>query len=105
MAKILKPDGTIETVTEADLERGGPDPVRAVTEVSRAQAKIALHRTGYLTAVEFMVEAEGGEVAIWFADALNWRRDNPHVVTLGGALGLSPAEIDQLFTMASEIDA
>ncbi|GBU19354.1 MULTISPECIES: hypothetical protein [Methylobacterium] len=80
----------------------GPAPV---VDVTRAQAKIALHRAGYLDQVKVLVEEEGGEVAIWFAEANMWQRANPHVETLGAALGLSAAQIDDLFRLAAQIQA
>lgn len=79
--------------------------VNSVPEsVSRAQAKIALLRAGLLASVEQAVSAAGGEVAIWYADALTWRRDNPNILSLGTFLGLSDAQIDDLFRQAAQID-
>lgn len=78
-----------------------PDPVPEL--VSRAQAKIALSRAGLLPAVEQKVAEAGGEVAIWYADALNWRRDNAYIASLGAALGLSSEAIDALFQQAAQI--
>lgn len=79
-----------------------PNPVPA--SVSRAQAKIALSRNGLLASVEQAVAAAGREVAIWFADALTWRRDNPNILSLGASLNLTPDQIDDLFRQAAQID-
>jgi hypothetical protein len=80
-----------------------PAPPAVPQDVSRAQAKIALSRAGLLSSVEQRVAAAGGEVAIWFADALRWKRDNPYVASLGSSLGLTPEAIDDLFRQAAQI--
>jgi hypothetical protein len=83
-----------------------PAPAPSVPqEVTRAQAKIALLRAGLLDQVEAAVSAAGGEDAIWYADALTWRRDNPYVASLGADLGLSPEQVDNLFLAAGTIQA
>jgi uncharacterized spore protein YtfJ len=87
-------NGTVIAVDESNIPY--------VPTVSSAQAKIALFRAGLLDTVQSAVT---GEAAIWFADALTWRRDNPNVVGIGAALGLSDAQIDELFAVAASIDA
>lgn len=82
-----------------------PASVPVPASVSRAQAKIALSRAGLLSAVAQKVSEAGGEVAIWFEDALNWRRDNPNVAALGTSLGLTEEQIDGLFLSAAQIEA
>ncbi|AWN43177.1 hypothetical protein [Methylobacterium durans] len=72
--------------------------------VTRAQAKIALHRTGLLDMVKTAVEADP-EVQIWFDDASTWERQNPHVIDLGEQLLGGAAEIDALFIEAAKIAA
>lgn len=79
-----------------------PPPVPE--SVTRAQAKVALYRAGLLDQVESAVSAAGGEVSIWYADAVNWSRNNPNVIALGALLGLTTEVIDGLFLMASEIE-
>lgn len=81
-----------------------PEPL-PVTSVTRAQAKVALYRSGLLTAVEAAVTAAGGEVAIWYTDALSWRRDNVYVASLAATLGLTTNQVDNLFTLAASIEA
>jgi hypothetical protein len=95
VAQIIRDlNGNVLAVDESNIPH--------VATVSRAQAKIALHRAGLLDAVQSAVT---GEAAIWFSDALTWRRDNPNVVGIGAALGLSDADIDELFAVAASIDA
>lgn len=80
------------------------------TSVSRAQAKIQLHRTPgsedgktLLDDVTASVQAAGGEVAIWFTEAITWERGNPYVAQLGSALKLTGDQIDELFVAAAKI--
>ena len=88
---------------------GAPEPVHTEpavpTSVTKAQAKIALHRAGILDAVKTAVAGDA-EMQIWFEDAAVWERQNPHVIALGeGALGLTSADIDELFVQAAQIAA
>jgi hypothetical protein len=82
-----------------------PTPADPIPDVSSAQAKIQLSRAGFLLPVKASVEALGGEAEIWFTDARTWQRNNPYVAELGGAVGLSSSEIDELFREAAKIDA
>ena len=76
---------------------------RAVpSSVSRAQAKIALHRAGLLDMVKTAVAADP-EVQIWFDDALVWERQNPHVIALGEQL-FDGETVDGLFIAAAQIE-
>lgn len=81
-----------------------PAPVSAApTEITPAQAKIALSRAGKLAAVEAAVTAAGGETRIWWNGALSFRRDHPAITAMGTAVGLSSADLDNLFTAAVSI--
>lgn len=81
--------------------RSGIDNVpRSIT---RTQGRLALHRTGLLAAVEAVVAAAPVETQIFY-DSANWRRANPLIDSLGNAIGLSKAQIDQLFIAAGNID-
>ena len=101
--KIPSEDELAE-VLAAQHPAGSPKPV-VPQSVSRAQAKIALHRAGLLDAVKTVVSLDP-EMQIWFDDAVSWERTNPHVTALGtGALALSPADIDALFIQAAGIAA
>ncbi|TXN33889.1 hypothetical protein [Methylobacterium sp. WL19] len=82
-----------------------PAPAEIIPDVSSAQAKIQLSRASFLVPVKAAVEALGGEAEIWFTDARTWQRNNPYVAELGGVVGLSPTEIDDLFREAAKIDA
>ncbi|MGX7709141.1 hypothetical protein [Methylobacterium sp. Gmos1] len=92
-------------VDHGDFQPPPPPAPAAVTEVTSAQAKIALSRAGHLAAVKAAVEQAGGEVEIWFTDARTWQRANSYVAEIGTALGLDAAAIDALFVTASQIQA
>ena len=93
------------------------DPVKAeaiaaaqnlVSEVSAAQAKLALDATvispgvTLLDAVEAMISAHPVRaVRIWFADANIWERSHPYVSALGAEMSLDDDGIDALFAAAS----
>lgn len=81
----------------------GPIPVAVPERVTRAQAKIQLHRVGLLAQVETEVNAAGGEVLLWFTEAAMWERNNTHVLNLATSLGLTPEQVDQLFIDAEKI--
>jgi hypothetical protein len=72
--------------------------------VSRAQAKIALFRSGHLDMVKTAVEANP-EAQIWFDDAQTWERQNPYVIDLGEKLLGGSEVIDALFISAGQIQA
>ncbi|WP_062235898.1 hypothetical protein [Aureimonas sp. N4] len=76
-------------------------------EVSRRQAKRALSDAGHLTAANAAIEAipgkAGDDARIDWADAGYFRRDNPLILGIGSALGLTEAQIDDLFRAAAAI--
>lgn len=92
-----------------------PAPAAVPGAVSSAQAKIKLRLTpgsvegkSLLDDVAVLIEAakgteQGDVVAIWFAEARMWERANPYVAQIGAALGLTAAQIDDLFRAAALI--
>lgn len=78
-------------------------PVKIPASVSSAQAKIALARNGLYDQVKTIVAAYPLEVQLWFSDAGVWERYNPYVMGIGIELGLTEAQIDNLFVQASLI--
>ncbi len=81
-------------------------PVDVPVSIERYQARIALHNAGHLSAVEvIMADLETDIVAreAW-SGASSFRRDSITVKSLGLALGLSEAGIDELFIAASKIE-
>ena len=75
--------------------------------VSRFQARAALHLAGLLETVEAMMAApETPALAkLAWADAQEFKRTSPTVLSLAASLGLTEAQLDELFTTAAGIDA
>ena len=97
--------GDLYDAQAAAFSPAPPPPDGPVPDVSSAQAKIQLGRAGHLAAVKAAVDQAGGEVAIWYSDARTWQRQNPYVVAIGKALGLSADDMDALFRAAAAIQA
>jgi hypothetical protein len=81
-----------------------PPPVPQ--SVSRAQALAALSNAGLLTQAQNAANASTNPlVPIFWNNAQTFDRNSATVATLGGALGLTDAQIDSLFIAASTITA
>jgi hypothetical protein len=77
-------------------------PAMPVSEVSAAQAKLALDAAGLLDDVEAMIAAHPVRaVQIWFSDANTWERSHPYIAALGLEMDLDEDAIDGLFAAAS----
>lgn len=88
-----------------------PAPAPGATTLTPAQARIQLFRTPgsapgktLLDDVTAAVTAAGGQIAIWFAEALSWDRHSPYVAAIGKTLKLSAEQIDSLFASAAKIE-
>jgi len=85
---------TLETrITELTAE---PE----VPIVSRRQARLALLEMGFFEAVESAVY-DGPKAGQIEYEADTWRRDNPTLIAMAKALGMSDEQIDQFFALAS----
>lgn len=74
--------------------------------VSRFQARAALAMAGLLPAVDAAIAASGSVIAqIAWADAQVFERRSPTIAGLAAAIGLTEAQIDDLFRAAAEIVA
>lgn len=72
--------------------------------VSRRQAKQALLQAGLLDTVDAAIAASSDRSAqIDWADAQEFRRDWPALIALQPALGLTDAQIDDLFLLAATL--
>ena len=90
------------------LEASPPSTAPVVPAVvTRFQARSALHLAGMLQTVEaLMNDPQTDALArIAWQDALEFRRGSPTVAAMAMALGLSSAQIDQLFITAGGIEA
>ena len=70
--------------------------------ITAAQAKIALLKTGMLDRANAVITAATDPaVAIYWASAPNWDRQNPAFLGLAAGLNLTSDQIDALFTLAA----
>lgn len=90
---------------KAAIPNGQPPAVPGV--VSRFQARAALHLAGLLDDVEALMTAPGTPALakLAWADAQEFKRNSPTVQTMAAAIGLTEAQLDELFTTAAGIDA
>lgn len=74
-------------------------------EVTPYQARIALHLSGLLPAVEAMMANQDtpAEATIAWEYAISFQRQSPFIASLGPALGLTEAQIDEMFLAASQV--
>lgn len=88
-----------------------PDPAialeseRAAMVCSRFQAKAAMLHAGILDDVEAMIAGSDAVTRLAWAEAVEFRRNSPTILTLAAALNLSDAEIDGLFRSAMQNEA
>lgn len=81
---------------------------RATRAVKRVQALVALNRRG-ITKIDIygiigaMPSAQQAEATLWFEESLTFVRNNPYINGIGSALGLSQADLDDLFYEAEAI--
>ena len=84
-----------------------PQPVMIPQIVSRFQARAALHLAGLLDDVEALMTAQDTPALakLAWADAQEFKRTSPTVLTMAAALGLTEQQLDDLFTAAAGIEA
>jgi len=70
--------------------------------ITDLQAWQVLAQIGKLDAVKAMAEADV-LFGIWFDRALVWERTNQYVISAGVTLGLTDAEIDDLFILGATL--
>lgn len=73
--------------------------------VTRFQARAALLQAGLLTQAQTAVSAADELTKLAWADAQEFLRTSPTVTKMGAAMGLTSAQLDQLFLVAVEIKA
>jgi hypothetical protein len=73
--------------------------------VTPFQGRMALADAELLSDVEAAVAAADAKTQVAWEYALEWKRLSPMIATLGAALNLTDAEIDDLFKAAAEISA
>lgn len=83
-----------------------PEPAQAPVpeEVSPAQARIVLLQAGLLDSVQAAIAGASMTVQLAWEYGVTLKRHSPTVAQLGGALGLSDAQIDDLFRAAAAVE-
>ena len=88
-------------------EPADPIVIPIPTEVTMRQARLALFQQGLLsnvqTAIDGLSEPQKTVTQISWDYAQTVKRDDDLVVQLSGALGLTNADLDGLFTLASTL--
>lgn len=92
-----------EAAEHAAWQEAQTDPVPQ--SVTLFQGRAALIRTGHFGAVKAFAQAEGGEVWEAFEYANHWYRHGAFVTQLAPQLGLTEADVDDLFRLAATIEA
>jgi hypothetical protein len=73
--------------------------------VSAFQAKAALQAAGLYVSAETAVNVAGGITLLAWQTAIEYRRNSPTIAALQVTLGLTDAQVDDLFRAAALIDA
>lgn len=95
--------GTIADAQEGDFPPPPPAPVPVPQSVSPRQIRQALNRAGLRASVEAAVAAGDQDTKDWYEFATAFDRASPVVAALGVALSVSPAQLDDLWTLAGSL--
>lgn len=100
------PDGSTLIGNTVDPDALTPVLVPVPEEVTRFQARAALHLSGLLSTVEAVMTNEQTPVLTRLAwvDALSFKRHSPAVVGMAQMFGWSDSEVDDLFRLAQTIE-
>lgn len=95
----------LQAQIDAAAQAAAQASAQAASSVTPLQASKALRAAGLLAQVQAMVAAapEDDDVRLAWDWALTWERNSPFVATLGAALGLTDAQIDDLFAAAAAL--
>ena len=98
---------TGEVTEHPDAPPPPPAPPVIPQVVSRFQARAALLLAGLLDDVEALMAAPDTPALakLAWADAQEFKRNSPTVQAMAAAIGLTEAQLDELFTTAAGIDA
>ena len=85
-----------------------PAPVVVPQQITRAQGKATLIKTGRWPAILAYVETisdptEKAMAQVALHDTLNWERTSPTVLQAAAALGMTSAELDELFISSAKV--
>lgn len=103
----MLPAGCVR-ITDAEADALRPKPATSVPAiVTMRQARLALLQSGMLTqvndAVSNMPGAQGDAARIEWEFSSTVERNRPLVQALGAALGLTDAQLDDLFRLAATL--
>lgn len=79
-----------------------PPPAPVPFSVPAVNAKLVLAQAGHLSTIKAIIAQADEAAQIWWEAATVFQRDHPMVVNFGAALGLTSAQIDDLFRLAAE---
>jgi hypothetical protein len=84
-----------------------PPPPPIPTTVTRFQALATLAAGGYLDTVHTYIDAlpRSNIQRLAFENATDWERSSPTLAALATMLGLSNAQVDELFVAAARVSA
>lgn len=99
------PDGATLVGNTVDPDALAPVVAPVPEEVTRFQARAALHLSGLLSTVEAVMTNEQTPMLTRLAwiDALSFKRHSPAVVGMAQMFGWSDKEVDDLFRLAQTI--
>ena len=99
----LLPAGCVPiTPEEAEALRPVPPPP-PIAPISPRQIRQALTRIGLRTAVEAAVAAGDQDLKDWYEFSTAFERNNAQVTAMAAALGVSAADLDQLWALGATL--
>ena len=101
----LLPNGSVQiTDEEASSLLAEKQPAPTIPQVvSPRQIRLAMTQLGMRTQVESAVNAASQEVQDTYHYATEFRRDDPLIPPLAKQLGITDAQIDQLWSLATTL--
>lgn len=101
----FRPDATNEQKAAAQAVVDSFDPNAPVvpSEVSPRQARLALLGAGILDQVDAAIAQQPKAVQVAWDYSVSVRRDNPLIAQIAAGLGMTEAQVDQLFITAATL--
>jgi hypothetical protein len=100
-------DGTLANIGDtwdgANFIRPPASPAPIPQTVTMRQARLALHAAGLLSAVQTAINAGSDDVKITWEYSSEVQRNNGLVPTMAASLGMTEAQIDNLFIAAAAL--
>jgi len=100
------PDGATLVGNTIDPDALTPPAAPVPEEVTRFQARAALHLSGFLPSVEAAMASDQTPILtrLAWSDVLTFKRHSPAVVGMAQTFGWSDSEVDDLFRLAQTIE-